>query len=92
MPVAAEIINLDAHRRPKVRVERMPDPRRPNRVAYRITGNSSDDVQQEITGLITELEMHAAGYGRFIGPHHVGGGSYVALGEIILTAKYEGTP
>jgi hypothetical protein len=87
MPVAADIISLDEYRQPKVRVERMPDPHRRNRTAYRITGTSSIDVQQQITGLIAEVEMHGVGYGRFIGPHHIGHGCYVALGEIVLTTK-----
>jgi hypothetical protein len=84
MPVAAEIITLDAHRHAKVLVERMPDPRRRNRIAYRITGTSSHDVQEQITALCAEVEMHGAGYGRFVGPHHIGPSCYVALGEIVL--------
>lgn len=82
---AADIINLDSRRRPAVRVERMPDPRRPNRTAFRITGTHSADVQDYITSLIAEVEMHGTGYGRFIGPHHIGHGCYVALGEIVIT-------
>jgi hypothetical protein len=84
---AADIINLDAYRRPKVRVERMPDPQRPNRTAYRLTGTNAFDVQEHVTALLEEVDQPNAGYGRFIGPHHIGHGCYVALGEIIITRK-----
>jgi hypothetical protein len=87
MPMAAQIIDLDAHRRPSVRVEHQVDPRRPNRTAYRITGTRSVDVQERIDALIAEVEMHGVGFGRFIGPHHIGHGCYVALGEIIIAKK-----
>jgi hypothetical protein len=79
----ADIISLDDYRRPKLRVERMPDPRRPNRTAYRITGTRSCDVQEYIMSLVEEVEQPCAGYGRFVGPHYIGHGCYVALGEIV---------
>ena len=79
------IINLADYRpRPALRIQRQRDPLRPNRIAYRITGESCSDVQHHIDGLIAEVEMHLCGYGRFIGPHHIGKGIYVALGEIVL--------
>jgi hypothetical protein len=42
--MAANIIDLNTYRRPSVRVERMPDPLRPNRTGYRITGTRECDV------------------------------------------------
>jgi hypothetical protein len=84
MPMAANVINLDAFRQPKVRVERMPDPLRPNRTAYRLTGTSAFEVQEYVTALLEEVDQPGAGYGRFIGPHHIGHGCYVALGEIVI--------
>jgi hypothetical protein len=87
MPMAANVINLDAFRQPKVRVERMPDPLRPNRTAYRLTGTNSFEVQEHVTALLEEINQPGAGYGRFIGPHHIGHGCYVALGEIVFTKE-----
>jgi hypothetical protein len=84
---AAAIINLDAHRRPRVQIERMPDPLRPERTAYRLTGTNAFEVQEYITALLEEVEQPGAGFGRFIGPHHIGHGCYVALGEIIVTRE-----
>ena len=83
MPIPANVIDIEAFRSPPVRVERMPDGKRPGRTAYRISGHRCPDVQDYVNSLIAEVEMHSAGYGRFIGPHHFDG-RYVALGEIVV--------
>lgn len=82
MPVA-DIINLDDHRKPTVRVQRTVHPGRPYRAEYRIYGSCSADVQDYIDSLVAEVEQACSGYGRFIGPHHIGHGCYVALGEVV---------
>jgi hypothetical protein len=87
MPLAAEIINLDTYRRPRVRVESERDHRNRNRTAYRLTGVSERDVQDYIFSLVEEVTQAGAGFGNFTPPQHIGHGCYVALGEIIVTRE-----
>jgi hypothetical protein len=88
MTVADHIINLDAHRRPAVRVERKASASRPNCTEYRLYGSRSQDVQDYIASLVAELEQHGANFGSsWRGPHSIGHGCYAAFGEIILITE-----
>jgi hypothetical protein len=88
MSVAATIINLDAHRRPTVRVERKVRPHRPNCTEYRLYGSRSQDVQDYIASLVAELEQHGINFAStWRGPYSIGHGCYVAIGEIITITE-----
>jgi hypothetical protein len=88
MPTVAEnIINLDARRRPTVRVIRTVQPGRPNHIKYRLYGSRSQDVQDYIASLTEEVEQPGIGFTRFNGPHYIGHGCYTANGEIVLITE-----
>ena len=83
MPIPANVIDIEAFRSPPVRVERMPDGKRPGRTGYRISGHRCADVQDYVNSLLAEVEMHDAGFASFVGPH-LFKGRYVALGFVIV--------
>ena len=88
MTVAADIISLDAHRRPTVSVKRTVCVNRPNCTRYRIHGTRNQDVQDHIESLVAELENHGINFfSSWHGPTYIGRGCYVAIGEIVLITE-----
>lgn len=66
----------------KAHVEHHPDPRNPNRIVYRITGQSRECVQAKIDE-ITNRVSGGIGDAGFFGPSLIEG-EYRALGEVIV--------
>lgn len=64
------------------RIECEPDPRQPNRLAYRITGATRQCVQDVIDNLIASVDG-GFGYANFVGPARCEDG-YHALGQVVI--------
>lgn len=68
----------------EARVEWEPDPDRPGRRTYKITGPSKDAVQAAVSRRMA-FAARRGGYARFFGPARVDGG-FGALGETVVPA------
>lgn len=78
-PIRALVDNL---RSLEPRIEHEPDPRNPNRIAYRITAPSRDRVQAVIDNLFASVEG-GFGYANFTTPTRCEAG-YEAIGQVVL--------
>lgn len=66
---------MNAH---ALRFESEPDPQRPGRTAYRITGLSACAVQKMIDRVMNDPTVRCAS---FVGPVAIGDGQFGSLGE-----------